>query len=291
MNLLKSIFISAYMMMIMGIAGYSGWMLYQGADRLAWLGTLLTVAPILSVISWLMMFKNVARTSAHFPLINLLGATGVALAGWAWLEHGAGIPALALAAGAWVAFLTYSFWFSTFGGRAPSMRLVAGANLPEFKVKNAEGKLVSSAHFTGRPTILIFYRGNWCPFCMAQLKELAERYEEIRRLGVRVAMISPQPHANTVQIAKKFRIDLSFEFLTDEGNAAARSLGILNLHGTPMGMQALGYDSDTVLPTVVITDKDGRIIWTHETDNYRVRPEPATYLDVMRRQGIVAAKA
>jgi peroxiredoxin len=291
MNLLKSIFISTYMMMIMGIAGYSGWMLYQGADQLVWLGVLLTVMPILSVISWVMMFKNVARTSAHFPLVNVLGAVGVALSGWAWHEHGSGTLALALAAESWVSFLLYAYWFSTFGGREPSMKLVAGTSLPEFKVKNADGKLVSSAQFAGKPTILIFYRGNWCPFCMAQLKELTERYEEIDKLGVRIAFISPQPHSNTVQIARKFRIRLSFEFLTDEGSAAARSLGILNQYGTPMGMQALGYDSDTVLPTVVITDKNGKIIWVHETDNYRVRPEPATYLDVMRRHGIVPAAA
>ena len=33
-------------------------------------------------------------------------------------------------------------------------------------------------------------------------------------------------------------------------------------------MQLLGYDSDTVLPTVIITDQGGRILWAHETDNY-----------------------
>jgi hypothetical protein len=49
-------------------------------------------------------------------------------------------------------------------------------------------------------------------------------------------------------------------------------------------MQMLGYDSDSVLPTVIITAQGGDILWVHETDNYRVRPEPATYLDVLRKQ-------
>ena len=48
----------------------------------------------------------------------------------------------------------------------------------------------------------------------------------------------------------------------------------------------LGYDSDTVMPTVIITGKDGKIVWTHETDNYRVRPEPDTFLEVLRRHGM-----
>ncbi|MBW2550119.1 MAG: hypothetical protein JRE73_04995 [Deltaproteobacteria bacterium] len=43
-------------------------------------------------------------------------------------------------------------------------------------------------------------------------------------------------------------------------------------------MDTLGYDSDSVLPTVVITDPSRRIIFVDLTDNYRVRPEPSTFL-------------
>lgn len=48
-----------------------------------------------------------------------------------------------------------------------------------------------------------------------------------------------------------------------------------------MGMQMLGYDSETVLPTVIITAAGGRILWADETDNYRVRPEPKLFLTVL----------
>lgn len=44
MNFLKSMYISNYMMLAMGIMGYSGWMLYQGADFVAWSGVFLTAA-------------------------------------------------------------------------------------------------------------------------------------------------------------------------------------------------------------------------------------------------------
>lgn len=283
MNLLKSIFISNYMMAIMGIAGYAGWMLYQAENKLAWVGVMLTVAPILSVITVLMTFKSVARTSAHFPILNLLGAVGTGLAIWAWQDAGIIAPALAVAA--WIGFLFYAYWFSTFGGRQPGMKLIRGNKLPAFTVKDANGKHINSAQLTDKPAILIFYRGNWCPLCMAQLKELVARYKELSALGVRVAMISPQPHSNTVGLARKYGVN--FDFLTDEGNVAARALGIENRNGTPMGMQMFGYDNDTVLPTVIITDKEGKIIWTHETDNYRIRPEPDVYLDVLRKGSVV----
>ena len=287
MNLLKSIFIPNYMMAIMGVASYAGWMLYQGDNPLAWGGVMLTTAPILLVISILMIFKNVARTSAHFPLPNSLGAIGMVMALLAWFYQDANVLAPELAIGSWIGFLIYAFWFSTFKGRQHSMKLIAGTKLPHFTVLDVNDKTITSAQLTDKPSILIFYRGNWCPLCMAQLKELVARYKEISALGIRVAMISPQPHSNTVELAKKFNV--KFDFLTDIGNAAARTLGIENLNGTPMGMQMFGYDNDTVLPTVVITGKDGKIVWTHETDNYRIRPEPDIFLEVLRRSGIAAA--
>ncbi len=287
MNLFKSIFISHYMMLAMATAAYAGWMLYQGADPVAWTGTLLTVCPITMVIGWLMMFKNIARTSAHFPLINLLGASGVGLSGYAFFSNSAYPLPLVLAGIGWSGFLLYAYWFSSYGGRQPSKQIALGAKLPEFSVRNADGTDVSSAQLTDKPAILIFYRGNWCPLCMAQVKELVGRYREISSLGVRVALISPQPHRNTESLAKKFGV--AFDFLTDEGNAAARALGIAQPHGLPMGMQMMGYDGETVLPTVIITDATGKVIWRHETDNYRIRPEPDLYLDVLQRHGITAA--
>jgi len=43
-------------------------------------------------------------------------------------------------------------------------------------------------------------------------------------------------------------------------------------------MDALGYDADSVLPTVLITDPNRTIIFADMTDNYRVQPEPSTFL-------------
>jgi len=289
MNLLKSIFISHYMTLVMAITGYAGWMLYQGENPIAWSGAMLTAGPLLTVITRLMLFKNVARTSAHFPFINFLAAIGVGLAFWAWYGQNAGVTAPSLALLGWFGFLLYAYWFSTYGGRQPSAKLRIGSTLPAFTVRNARGETVSSAQLTDKPAILIFYRGNWCPLCMAQIKELASRYQDISALGVRVALIAPQPHSNTEALAKKFGVE--FDFITDEGNAAARALGIEQAHGLPMGMQMMGYDSETVLPTVIITDNNAKVIWTHETDNYRIRPEPDIYLDVLRRHGIVPVAA
>jgi peroxiredoxin len=288
MNLLKSVFVPTFMTLLMVVTGYATWRLAQGAPALPWAGVLLTTAPFLLLLGWVMAFKSLARTSPRFPWIMALGVAGTALAATGLQSQDAGLPALALALLGLAGFLVYAFWYSTYQDR-PKARVALGQPLPAFAVTGPDGRPVTSAQLTDRPAILMFYRGNWCPFCIAQVKELVQRYQQLKALGVRVALISPQPHGNTLDLANQFQVD--FEFLTDTGNAAARVLGIDHPHGLPMGMQALGYDSETVLPTVIITDGAGRVLWTHETDNYRVRPEPGLFLEVLRGHGGVGSAA
>ncbi len=282
-DVLKSVFVSLYMMAVVSITVIAGQSFWITHDYLTWGGVLLVTAPFVVVIGWVMIFRNIARTSARFPALIVLGTVGVVLASWGYARGGSPeAPLLAIVA--WVGFMLYSFWYSSFD-RQPSRQLEIGSTFANFDLKDVAGETVSSSSFGDKPTIWIFYRGNWCPLCMAQIRELVTEYKQLQSHGVRIALISPQPHKKTIALAKRF--DAPFDFLTDEGNRAARELGIYHQNGLPMGMQMLGYDSETVLPTVIITDKGGSILWAHETDNYRVRPEPDVYLSVLRKNRIV----
>lgn len=279
-NFLKSIYVSTYMMAATVITVFAARSLWISQDYITWGGVLLVTAPFMLVLSWIMIAKSTARTSARFPVLNALGVLGVGLATWGYAQGG-GATAPILALVGWIGFLVYAYWYSSFNDRASS-QLCVGETLPRFELQDIAGETISSASLTDKPTIWIFYRGNWCPLCMAQIKELVQQYKELQELGVRIALISPQPHKFTIGLARKF--DVPFDFLTDAGNRAARTLGIDSPNGIPMGMQVLGYDSETVLPTVIITDVGGRILWAHETDNYRVRPDPDVYLAVLREK-------
>jgi peroxiredoxin len=128
---------------------------------------------------------------------------------------------------------------------------------------------------------LLFYRGNWCPFCTAQIEELAGAYRQLEESGVKIILISPQPAGKNQALASRF--DIPLVFLRDPDNAAARQLGILHKWGTPLGLQLLGYGSDTVMPTVILTDASGHIVYSDQTDNYRVRPEPEVFAEILEK--------
>jgi len=149
--------------------------------------------------------------------------------------------------------------------------LKVGSQLPEFPLESLDGTTVSSRDFMCRPHLLLFYRGNWCPFCTAQIEELAASYQRLVDMGLTVVLISPQPMEKNQQMAARFQIPMNF--MRDPDGMAAKQLGIQHKWGTPMGLQILGYESDSVLPTLLITDDKGHIIFSDQTDHYRVRPE------------------
>jgi peroxiredoxin len=223
--------------------------------------------------------RPTARTSPD--LVGLQAATAIgAAATWRFARRH---PVAATLAGAEVVgWLAYTRWYSRFG-RASPPALAIGATLPDDLpfVEHHRGPIVA-AELRGRPTVLLFYRGNWCPLCMAQIGEIAERWREVEALGAQVALVSPQDEAHTRGLAARHSV--AFRYLRDDGLEAARRLGIVNTDGTPAGM--IGYDSDTVLPTLVVTDAEGRIVYADQTDNYRVRPTPDTVLAALRGAGL-----
>ncbi len=175
-------------------------------------------------------------------------------------------------------WLIYVFWATDFSTRN-SNALEIGNPMPNVELKDINGQSIQLSNYFDAPAILLFYRGNWCPFCMAQIREISKEYQRIKEKGANLIFISPQSPKHTKSLASKF--DIPAIFLIDEDLKAAKKLDIFNAFGTPLGMEVLGYDTDNVYPTLVVTDQKGIIRFADLTDNYRVRPEPEMYLNIL----------
>ncbi len=275
--------------------------LVASGHRLAWFGAALATAPLPLLIGQL-MWRPAARTGEYLLLHLLIMSIGLALAcRWmyddfvaSWQVYQSVVAALAaafnLSAGSApgivaivsaVIVLVYVFWYSGFG-RHHDARLDVGSKLPHFDVLDLDGNAVSSEDFRGKPTVFLFYRGSWCPLCVAQIDELVQRYKDIDRLGVQVCLISSQHEAQSKALAERFGVP--FHFLVDKDNKAAEELEIAVANGVPAGVPG-DYPSDTAMPTLVVTSAGGTILFSDQTNNYRVRPEPDVFLAILRRAG------
>lgn len=281
-NLLKSIFISAFPAFALYILIDSILHLVQHDYSFRYLGRLLSAVTVVILFAGLFV-KPQARTSRNLNIYSVFIVLGFLLSfvfgGIVENNDWLGSSMSFILVLCWIAYLK---WYSVFEDRGNSI-LKVGNSLPNFQLEDLNKDKVTSETFLGNPSIYLFYRGNWCPLCMAQIKEIAAQYKALEKRGVNMIFISPQPHKYSKKLADKHQ--LNFNFLTDANNTVAKQLGIFAKNGIPTGFQVLGYESDTVLPTVIITDAKGKIVFADLTDNYRVRPEPETFLKVIDELG------
>jgi peroxiredoxin len=280
--LAKSLFISIYPVIALGLFALP----LLGQEPPVWLLVLSLIAllPFPLFLGNLFLYRT-ARTSQNLTflfaipgLVLLASLLGVML-----FEVSLETTLLTMTStlAALMGNLLYVFWYSRFDRKRNTL-LEVGKTLPEFSLKDTRGQQVTSKEMGRQASLIMFYRGNWCPLCMAQIKEVAGQYRELEARGIKIYMVSPQAEGHTTELAKRF--DVNINFLIDENNKAADRLQIKAENGLPMGLQALGYDSDTVMPTVVMTNDEGVIIFADLTDNYRVRPEPEDFLKVFDAQ-------
>ncbi|WDE06185.1 redoxin domain-containing protein [Thalassomonas viridans] len=276
---MKKLILPLILLNVLGGVG-SGIMLWLSNGNLMWLGSFLTTFPLPFLLMVLTNAFGIARTSARLPFIQLLSIAGLVLAGLTLLEmQGSQTTSDFVAVGLTVfgaLFVQWYVWSFSSYGRKKSKSIVKGRTLPELQLHRLDGSSVSSSSFVGSKTLLVFFRANWCPFCVNQLKEVLARADKLKRSGIQVKFISNQGTENSKQLTEKLALPAHFEILQDDDLKAAKALGIADIGGLPAGMS--GYPEDTVMATVITLDEKGAVTFGDETDNYRVRPHPDTFL-------------
>ncbi len=67
--------------------------------------------------------------------------------------------------------------------------LLIGEKIPDVTLFDAEGSPVNILEMAAKkPTVLLFYRGGWCPFCNAQLSQLQKIEQDLLELGYQLVL-------------------------------------------------------------------------------------------------------
>ncbi len=267
-------FITLYLLFLAGLTVAAVVLFFAEIHPWSAAGLLIAAGSVLAFFVWLLTVKP-PRTSAHPLPVTFGAASGAALAMVADWRYGTDvvwlIPATFVVLVGWIAYLK---WYSRLP--APGAAPKAGDRLPLLTLSDPAGREVSSAELAGRPAVLLFYRGNWCPLCTAQIREVAGHWQKIAAAGGELWLISSQSADETRKIAERFAIPA--RFLRDAGNRAAHLLGIEAKGATPAGMALLGHTKDAALPAVIVVNRQGVIRYIEIAANYRLRPEPESYL-------------
>jgi len=271
---MKRWFISLYLTVLAALVVTALYGLTRPLPWTAPAGMLLAAIAPLTFFTW-MAGARPARTEAHPVIVSVLSGLGAVVTMMAVYRYGDDLqPWLIGAVVALAGWLVYVTWYSR--QPAPVGAPVPGERLPGFSLIGADGEEISTDSLRDHSAVLMFYRGNWCPLCTAQIQELAAAWRQLAHYNAKVWFISSQSQKHTRDIADKFSIPA--KFLCDPGNRVAKQLGIEAPGATPIGLGAFGYPADAALPTVIVVDEQGVIRFIEVAENYRLRPDPATYL-------------
>jgi len=167
-----------------------------------------------------------------------------------------------------------------------------GTRLPDGKLLDVAGQPATLADtLSGKPAVIVFYRGGWCPYCNISLRAYqAQLVPALAERGIALIAISPQ--APDGSLSTKESKELTFTVLSDPGNRLARQLGILTApsDGARAAQLQLGLDLIQVnadgttglpMPTVVIAGADGVIRWIDVHRDYTTMAEPGQVLQAV----------
>lgn len=153
--------------------------------------------------------------------------------------------------------------------------LLIGEKIPTITLKTIDDKAVDlQSLFSKKKTVLVFYRGGWCPYCNLHLAALAEAEKELLDLGYQIVAISPDSPKNLKETEEKDKVN--YLLLSDGNGELAKAMGIAfqapEKYKTILAKGSDGLNSDFLpIPSVFILNLEGVIDFEHITPDYKHR--------------------
>ena len=168
-----------------------------------------------------------------------------------------------------------------------------GDKVPNATLRRPDGQEVNLADiFAVKPTVLIFYRGGWCPYCNTHLGQIATAETELLSMGYQVLAVSPDRPEELRKTVDKQR--LTYQLLSDSDMVLSRAFGLAFRVDDPTLEKYSGFGIDLEqssgrshhllpVPAVYIMDTRGVIRFAHWDPDYKKRLDPKELLSASRR--------
>ncbi|PWG79187.1 peroxiredoxin-like family protein [Pararcticibacter amylolyticus] len=154
--------------------------------------------------------------------------------------------------------------------------LLIGEKIPQIMIPAADGKMFDlNVHIAKKPTILLFYRGGWCPFCNRELSGIQEIQEDLVKMGYQIIAISTDSPENLSKTMERNK--LSYTLLSDADLSLSKKIGIAfkapAAYSKTIEEGSGGKNKDKLLPvpSVFILDQTGVIRFEYINPDFKQR--------------------
>ncbi|GAB3023533.1 peroxiredoxin-like family protein [Spirosoma pulveris] len=154
--------------------------------------------------------------------------------------------------------------------------LLIGETIPDVHLQSVDGKSVSlSGEVARKPTVLVFYRGGWCPYCSRQLAELRLLEPDLAKMGYQLIAVSTDSPASLKSTLDK--TELTYTLLSDADVTAAKAFGIAFKapvsYSSTLEKGSGGKNIEKLLPVpaVFLLNQQGVIKFEYINPNFKER--------------------
>ena len=171
--------------------------------------------------------------------------------------------------------------------------LFINSKAPDFRATDQYGKEIRLKEvLKDSLVVLIFYRGQWCPYCNKQLKKLEDSLQLIKDKGARLIAVTPEKPefvSKTIEKTKasypllydkemKIMKAYSVAFEVDERTVSRYKNADIDLL-TANGQKDKAY---LPVPAVYIISKEGSILYRYFDTDYKKRASVQEILDNLK---------
>jgi peroxiredoxin len=101
-----------------------------------------------------------------------------------------------------------------------------GDTISNFSATDQHGELFNlETELEKGPVVVIFYRGQWCPYCNKHLSQIQDSLELIESKGAQIISISPENQEHLLESVEKTGAE--FRLLYDDGYVISELFDVL----------------------------------------------------------------
>ncbi|MBO6515406.1 MAG: AhpC/TSA family protein [Bacteroidia bacterium] len=163
--------------------------------------------------------------------------------------------------------------------------LLISEKIPDISVQNLAGESVSVKDVvSSKPTVMLFYRGGWCPYCNAHLSAVAQVEKQILDLGYQIVGVSPDAPEKLKETM--LEDSLSYQLYSDSKGDLMKGMGIAfkaqERHSMRLKRYSDGQNPGILpVPSMFVVDNKGIILFEYVSPDYKHRISAPMLISVL----------
>jgi peroxiredoxin len=226
-------------------------------------------------LRWLRLMQQVRLPQNLTPYVAACGAAAALGVGAFVLGTGAvgGIAAGSAIAGG----LAFMALVAASGQARVTPAVAVGGPILDFVATDDTGRPFALASLRGRPFLLKFFRGHWCPYCVAELRRWEELRPELDGRGIEIVTVC----ADTPEKIRSGRgkHGLHAVMIPDPELALTDRYNLRNPKNFALKS---GVIVPLPIPTTILVDASGTVCWIDQATDYMRRSAPERVLAALR---------